>query len=88
MEQQTRLRSNRYETGLLWKTNDVVLPDNYEAAVQRHQSFMRKLRRTPELWLKLTVLMEAYANKGYVWQVDPWQVSQEIIAFGICLCLQ
>lgn len=77
MDGLTRRVGDRYESGLLWRRPDVKLPPNRELAEQRHSSFQKKLRRDPELWRRLTNLMELYRDKGYIQEVGPVQVSHE-----------
>lgn len=46
MEENTKQRADgRYETGLLWRNEREVLPNNRDLAVRRHVSFERKLAR-------------------------------------------
>lgn len=58
-------REGRYETGLLWKTENVSLPDNYENSLKRLHSIEKKLDRDPQLKEKYTEQMEALIAKGY-----------------------
>jgi hypothetical protein len=65
LESTTRKVGERYETSLLWKSDNVVLPDNRLMAEKRLHNLESRLDRYP-------VLKEAYANtvlsdleKGY-----------------------
>lgn len=67
MQQTTKQREDgRYETGLLWARDDVVLPNNRVAAVDRTPAFMKKLQRNPELGDKVESLMQSHCDNGYV----------------------
>ncbi|XP_028042582.1 uncharacterized protein LOC114252282, partial [Bombyx mandarina] len=55
----------RYETALLWKTDNVSLPDNYNNSLKRLINIENKLDRNPELKQKYTEQMEALVAKGY-----------------------
>ncbi|XP_052755944.1 uncharacterized protein LOC128201835 [Galleria mellonella] len=51
LEEKTRpLPAGRYETGLLWKKDDPVPPDNYESAMRRLQLVERKFDKNEEQW--------------------------------------
>ncbi|XP_037871629.1 uncharacterized protein LOC119629565 [Bombyx mori] len=55
----------RYETALLWKTDNVSLPDNYNNSLKRLINIENKLDRNPELKQKYTEQTEALVAKGY-----------------------
>ncbi|XP_037873734.1 uncharacterized protein LOC119630005 [Bombyx mori] len=55
----------RYETALLWKTDNVSLPDNYNNSLKRLINIENKLDRNSELKQKYTEQMEALVAKGY-----------------------
>ena len=66
MQDDTVYKDGRYETGLLWVNRETVLPDNKGGALQRHLKFEEKLRRNPDLWARLNVLMDSYLAKNYI----------------------
>nr|XP_037876689.1 uncharacterized protein LOC119630667 [Bombyx mori] len=55
----------RYETALLWKTDKVSLPDNYNNSLKRLINIENKLDRNPELKQKYTEQMEPLVAIGY-----------------------
>ncbi|XP_065091285.1 uncharacterized protein LOC135712256 [Ochlerotatus camptorhynchus] len=65
LRQLTSYDGERYTTGLLWRHNNVRLPDNYAMALRRHQSLQHRLTKDPELAEKLNRMMEDYVSKGY-----------------------
>ncbi|XP_045784625.1 uncharacterized protein LOC123880521, partial [Maniola jurtina] len=60
-----RTAEGRYETGLLWRTEDVTLPENYENSLKRLFNIEKKIDRDPKLKQKYTDQMEALISKGY-----------------------
>ncbi|XP_053662228.1 uncharacterized protein LOC128711380, partial [Anopheles marshallii] len=62
----TRLVGDRFETGLLWKYDDVRLPCNREMALKRHTCLKRKCEKNPELASAISNKMHEYADKGYI----------------------
>lgn len=61
-----RCDDNRYESGLLWKSDNVQLPDSYGMAAQRLRSFERKLARDETLKTEVYRQMKEYVNLGYL----------------------
>ncbi|XP_045772949.1 uncharacterized protein LOC123872612 [Maniola jurtina] len=60
-----RTAEGRYETGLLWRKEDVSLPENYESSLKRLFNIEKKIDRDPKLKQKYTDQMEALISKGY-----------------------
>ncbi|XP_058128411.1 uncharacterized protein LOC131292089 [Anopheles ziemanni] len=65
------LKDNRYEAGLLWKYEDVKLPDSRAMALKRHECLERKLRRDPDLAKAMQNKIVEYEQKGYVRKLTP-----------------
>ncbi|XP_052567234.1 uncharacterized protein LOC128093659 [Culex pipiens pallens] len=65
MEETTRRVGDRFETGLLWKTDDVKFPNSYPMAVKRMKQLEKKLERSPELYDNVKKQIEDYQAKGY-----------------------
>ncbi|XP_049542604.1 uncharacterized protein LOC125955513 [Anopheles darlingi] len=63
---QTRLLVNRYETGLIWRYDNIRLPPSRDMALHRHECLIRKLKRNPELARSMIEKMKEYEAKGYV----------------------
>ena len=64
LERTTKLTADgHYETGLLWRRDDVQLPNNRKEAEIRLQSLRRKFHSDSSLQEKIT--MEDYSAKGY-----------------------
>lgn len=65
LEETTRRVSNRFETGLLWKSDKIDFPDSFPMAIRRLQSLEKKLYKDPSLHLRVRQKIEEYVNKGY-----------------------
>ncbi|XP_069365348.1 uncharacterized protein [Maniola hyperantus] len=61
----TKQEDGRYETGLLWRKEDVTFPDNYNNSLKRLHNIEKKIDRDPKLKQKYTEQMEALISKGY-----------------------
>ncbi|XP_062703593.1 uncharacterized protein LOC134286045 [Aedes albopictus] len=62
----TKLKNGRYETGLLWRSDDARLPDNHAMALRRHRSLEIRLGKDPELAEILNKKIADYLEKGYI----------------------
>lgn len=61
LNQLTRKVNDRYETGLLWKSDDITLPDSYPMALKRLVSLERQ---GPEIIKILGAKVADYVAKG------------------------
>ncbi|XP_062557612.1 uncharacterized protein LOC134222478 [Armigeres subalbatus] len=57
---ETRLIGNRYETGLLWRYDQIMLPCNRGMAMNRLACLQKRLRRDPELAVAMQAKMSEY----------------------------
>ncbi|XP_058128695.1 uncharacterized protein LOC131292964 [Anopheles ziemanni] len=71
LERETRLLDGRYETGLLWKFDDVRLPPSKEMALRRHKCLVRKLKKDKVLAEAMKLKMKEYEEKGYIRRIQP-----------------
>lgn len=55
-----------YRVGIPWKSDDVVLPNNYKMAFLRLENTEKRLKRIPELGKAYKDCIERYVEKGYV----------------------
>ncbi|XP_053698719.1 uncharacterized protein LOC128745665 [Sabethes cyaneus] len=65
METTTRRVADRFETGLVWKEDQVEFPDSYPMAVRRLECLERRMNRDPELKENLHRQIREYEAKGY-----------------------
>lgn len=64
-EKTTRCRDGRFQTALLWKNENVKLPDNKQYALKRLEATERKISRDPDMKKKVIEQMAALLQKGY-----------------------
>ncbi|XP_052750081.1 uncharacterized protein LOC128200500 [Galleria mellonella] len=78
LEEKTRpLPAGGYETGLLWKKDDPVPPDNYESAMRRLQLVERKLDKNEEIKKRYEQQIDTLLKNGYA-EVAPPRSSQRV----------
>lgn len=65
LDDTTRRVGRRFETGLLWRSDNVVLPDNYDDAVRRLYTVEAKMRRDANYAALYKAEIESYVAKGY-----------------------
>ncbi|XP_036319927.1 uncharacterized protein LOC118734312 [Rhagoletis pomonella] len=69
---QTTIRVNgKFQTGLLWKSDFVKLPDSYRMAESRLFGIERKLKRDRVFAATYKGLIERYIEKGYARKLTP-----------------
>lgn len=66
----------KYEVGLLWKTNEVNLPESRAMARCRLQCFERKLSKDPQLRIRVNKLLQEYHDMGYLEKLDDDQIHK------------
>ncbi|XP_045487974.1 uncharacterized protein LOC123689933 [Pieris rapae] len=60
-----QLEDGRYEVGLLWKSEDLQLPNNYTAALNRFQGIEKKLRKDAKLKNEYSAQIENLLKSNY-----------------------
>lgn len=65
LEKSTKTIDGGYETGLLWKKDDTVLPDSFEMAKQRLIKVENKMAKDLIYAANYKTEMDKYINKGY-----------------------
>ncbi|XP_062538136.1 uncharacterized protein LOC134206436 [Armigeres subalbatus] len=65
-----QLDNGRYETGLLWRNDDVKFPSSYAMAKSRLSCLHRRLKSNPELLTTLETQIVDYQAKGYAHKVS------------------
>ncbi|XP_055543401.1 uncharacterized protein LOC129728949 [Wyeomyia smithii] len=65
MERTTKRIGERFETGLLWKSDNVQFPDSRPMALRRLLQLERKLAKNPELYQNVRTQIVDYQQKGY-----------------------
>jgi len=65
LESTTQFNNGHYETGMLWKTDDVILPYNKTLAIQRLESLEKRFSRKPDLAVKYSEALNKYISQGH-----------------------
>ena len=71
LQKTTTLSEGRYETGLLWRKDDVRLPNNRCEAERRTCSLKRRFPRDPDLEQGYCAVMKEFIGKGYARKLSP-----------------
>ncbi|XP_053699022.1 uncharacterized protein LOC128745992 [Sabethes cyaneus] len=61
----TRRVGVHFETGLLWKNNEVNFPDSWQMAIKRMTQLEKRLERNPEIYENVRKQIVEYQQKGY-----------------------
>lgn len=70
MEKTTRrLESGRFETGLIWKKEDIEMPDNYKTAENRLRTIEKKLDRDTDIKMEYEKQIQNLLDKGYAEEI-------------------
>ncbi|XP_055590411.1 uncharacterized protein LOC129742523 [Uranotaenia lowii] len=65
LESTTRRIPGGFETGILWKSDNVVFPDGFSMALSRLNSLEKKIYKNPELANRVKQHINEYLEKGY-----------------------
>ena len=76
LEQTTQFNGERYEVGLLWREDEVKLPNNFYSAMGQLKSLERRLQKDETLkrWYQETI--DTDFNAGYVRKVDQAELNE------------
>lgn len=76
MEKTTKFHGTFYETGLLWKYQNISLPNSYEMARNRLNHLQTKLEKEPELGRVVESLIQEYLEKGYARKLSSDELTE------------
>ncbi|XP_055623093.1 uncharacterized protein LOC129766546 [Toxorhynchites rutilus septentrionalis] len=76
MRSLTTLEEDRYRTGMLWKYDDVRMPNSKSMAMKRLLCLERRMAREPELAKALRHKMNDYVEKGYARKLTLEELEQ------------
>ncbi|XP_055604694.1 uncharacterized protein LOC129752929 [Uranotaenia lowii] len=65
----------RYESGLLWRSDDIQLPDSYAMARKRCDALERRLKNNPQLDLAVRQKIDSYLVKQYAHKATPQELA-------------
>ena len=69
LEQTTPKKQGKYEVGILWKDNDLSLPNNRALAIARMINMERKFKRDPKFQEMYTATINNYIKQGHAIKV-------------------
>lgn len=78
MKSTMRKQGNKYEVGLLWKHDEICLPESYEMAFNRLRCLETRMRKNPKLAEAVHAQMQNTIDKGYARKVDPKELEQDL----------
>ena len=70
LEQTTRLTGARYKVGLLWREEEVKLPNNFYSAMGQLKSLEPRLQKDETLGKRYQETIDTNVNAGHVRKVD------------------
>ncbi|XP_062704050.1 uncharacterized protein LOC134286454 [Aedes albopictus] len=75
LERTTKRVGDRFETGLLWKTDDPSFPDSYPMALRRLKQLEKKLEKNSSLQQNVRTQIVEYQRKGYAHLATPNELA-------------
>ncbi|XP_037047880.1 uncharacterized protein LOC119082466 [Bradysia coprophila] len=75
LESTTKRIGDKFETGLLWKYDDISLPNSLPMATKRLESLEKRLDKDPDLAIKFRAKFNEYLEKGYVRKLNAKEVE-------------
>ena len=76
LEQTTRFNGERYEVGLLWREDEVKLPNNFYSAMGQLKSLERRLQKDETIRKRYQETIDTDVNAGYVRKVDQAELNE------------
>ncbi|XP_065181934.1 uncharacterized protein LOC135812491 [Sycon ciliatum] len=77
LESTTKRVGTRWETGLLWRSSDIALPESYEMAKSRLMSLERKMDRNPAYADQYCSKIAEYVATGYARKLTEEELDQD-----------
>ncbi|XP_017469917.1 PREDICTED: uncharacterized protein LOC108361720 [Rhagoletis zephyria] len=68
--------NGRFQTGLLWKTDNIELPESYSMALKRLVGIERKIARNKEFGKAYREIINNYVSKGYARKLQSSEVAE------------
>lgn len=75
MENTTIRKNRRFETGLLWKFDDIKFPNNLPMALKRLECQDRRMQSNPELMGNINNQIRNFILKGYARKLTPDEIN-------------
>ena len=70
LQKETVLKNGHFETPLLWKKDNVVLPNNRDIAIKRFLSLEKKFQKNPEFSKMYHTQISEYLELGYARKLE------------------
>lgn len=77
LNETTKQTGDRYETGLLWKSEDINLPESKFRAMQRLKCVERKCLQNKNFGQEYCEKLQGYETKGYIRRLSPEEAAIE-----------
>lgn len=77
MESTTKRIGRRFETGLIWKYDDIKLPESYPVAKRRLYCLEKKMSLDQKLKENLNQQIQNYLVKGYARKLTPGELAKK-----------
>ena len=77
LDQSTKLVDGQFESALLWKSDDVNMPDNRLGALRRLERTERSLQRNPEKSEKYKEIIDTYVTAGHARKLHENEVETQ-----------
>ncbi|XP_060649602.1 uncharacterized protein LOC132786893 [Drosophila nasuta] len=71
----------RWQTGLLWRFDKVVLPDSYEMCLKRLKCLESKMSKDPQLRNFMVTTMKNYKENRYIRRLDDSELARKDITW-------
>lgn len=71
----TKRVGDRFQSGLLWRSGDIIIPNSFDMARKRLTSILGKMRRDPEYARLYAAQINAYVQKGYARQLSAEEIQ-------------
>ncbi|XP_062557369.1 uncharacterized protein LOC134222243 [Armigeres subalbatus] len=76
LEKTTRRVGQRFETGLLWKEDEIHFPDSFNMAMKRMRSLEGRMNRNPGVREALQKQLNDYLVKGYAHRITERELRE------------
>ncbi|XP_045462444.1 uncharacterized protein LOC123672388 [Harmonia axyridis] len=77
MKNTIRRVGNRFEIGLLWKEDDIHLPESKTIAIQRLRCVEKQIQKDREFGKRYSEKITSYVEKGYARKLTPAESNEE-----------
>ncbi|XP_044573979.1 uncharacterized protein LOC123258167 [Drosophila ananassae] len=75
LEDTTVRAGRRYQTGLLWKTDNIVLPRSYDMVYNRLVNIEKKIKRDGQFAQEYSRIVNDYVDKGYARRLERQEID-------------